>query len=81
MWLILDFHETLPLEKKKLRKKTDLKYIELQKTKRSIILQNEKKQARIRLYHYSGKQKKGIKQEKKVKIKMDEIRKKDLVEK
>lgn len=44
------------------RKKTDLKYIELQKTKMSIILQNEKKQARICLYHYSGKQNKGIKQ-------------------
>lgn len=49
-------------KKPRKRKKTDLKYIELQKTKMSIILQNEKKQARICLYHYSGKQNKGIKQ-------------------
>lgn len=65
MWSILDFNGALPLKKKTKEKKTDLKYIELQKTKRSIILQNEKKQARICLYHYSGKQNKSIKQQEK----------------
>lgn len=64
MWLILDFNGAIPLKKKTKEKKTDLKYIELQKTK-EYNTSEWKKQARIRLYHYSGKQNKGIKQQEK----------------
>lgn len=50
--------------KKNLRKKNRLKIHWTAKNKEEYNTSEWKKQARIRLYHYSGKQNKGIKQEK-----------------